>query len=452
MQAPPVCAEAAYGRIMSIKDTAGSIVRASPEVRGRRKLRSSLRGHLVFTTSLVAGSIVALVMLGLVWSSADNRQHLIISLPLAFGAALVIVASITVILDVALARITKPLEQLTACMQKLAMGELAIEVPDVTIDGEIKDISVAVAELRDRMAERASLVQQIETSGSTSRERQNRIDQLIAGFRSNVSDALGSVSAHSEEMAQAANRLTLIAHDSAQRATDATGSTTEASTNVLTVARASEELSASIREIEKQVVRTRNIVNQATMTTAETTRTIDGLASKAQEIGEIIGLIQAIAAQTNLLALNATIEAARAGEAGRGFAVVAQEVKSLASQTARATDRVAEHVAAIQAATRGAVDAIATISTTMQEAEGFTTGIAVAVEEQAAATKEISRSAAEAAEETRSAAESMSGLTAAVGETDQAAAKVQQAATDVTKRAHELNATVDTFLKSVARA
>ncbi len=437
---------------MSIKAALDSTARAPLDKRLRRSFRSSLRGHLVFTTSLVAGSIVALVMIVLVWSSAGNRQQLIISLPLAFGAALVICASITILLDVALARIIKPLEQLTLCMQQLASGALEIHVPDVKIEGEVKEISIAVAELRDRMTERASLMQQIETTGSTSRERQNRIDGLIASFRSTVSDALGSVSAHSEEMAQAANRLTLIAHDSAQRANDATSSTTEASGNVLTVARASEELSASIREIEKQVVRTRNIVNQASMTTAETTRTIDGLAAKAQEIGEIIGLIQAIAAQTNLLALNATIEAARAGEAGRGFAVVAQEVKSLASQTARATDRVAEHVAAIQAATRGAVDAIATISTTMQEAEGFTTGIAVAVEEQAAATKEISRSAAEAAEETRSAAESMDGLTNAVGETDKAAAKVQQAATDVTKRAQELNATVDTFLKSVARA
>ena len=117
----------------------------------------------------------------------------------------------------------------------------------------------------------------------------------------------------------------------------------------------------------------------ASRTTVATTQTIDGLADKAHKIGEIIGLIQAIAAQTNLLALNAAIEAARAGEAGRGFAVVAQEVKSLASQTAHATDRIAEHVAAVQSATEGAVHAIASISTTMQEAEGFTAGIAVAI-------------------------------------------------------------------------
>lgn len=418
----------------------------------RRHLRSSLRGRLVLTASLVAGSIVALVMTTLVTFYAGSSGNLVISLPIAIGASLVIVASITVILDIVLARITRPLEELTACMEGLARGQLDIAVPQVGLDGEIHAIAIAVTELRDRMNERATLMQRIEDAGSSAQSRQMRVDELISGFRSAVSDALGSVSAHSDEMSEAASKMTFIAHDSARRANDATRSTTEASRNVLTVARASEELTSSIREIEKQVLRTRNIVNQASATTSETTRTIDGLASKAHEIGEIIGLIQAIAAQTNLLALNATIEAARAGEAGRGFAVVAQEVKSLASQTARATDRVAEHVASIQAATRGAVDAIATIATTMQEAEGFTAGIAVAVEEQAAATKEISRSAAEAAADTGAAAQSMDGLKEAVSETETAASKVHTAADDVAKRARQLNTTVDDFLKSVANA
>ena len=250
-------------------------------------------------------------------------------------------------------------------------------------------------------------------------------------------------------MTVAADSMSSIATESARRAQAAARATSDASTNVMTVARASEELSASITEIEQQVMRTRSVVIEASRTTSETTKTIDGLASKANEIGEIIGLIQAIAAQTNLLALNATIEAARAGDAGRGFAVVAQEVKSLADQTARATERIGDHVNAIQSATTEAVQAIASISMTMSQAEGYTAGIAVAVEQQASATNEISRSASDAAHGTESAAADMKKLEASVGETDQSAAQVHQAANDVAQQAEHLSKTIDRFLRAV---
>jgi methyl-accepting chemotaxis protein len=404
--------------------------------------------------SLIVAAMVLLITVILAMASAP-AEAVVHAATLAVAAALLIIAAMYAFLNGLLERLSTPLEAMTVVIQRLSDGDLQVQVPQIAVGGELGHFATAIQKLKERLAERVALLDQIDESQAAARVRHERIEALIQEFRATAADALGDVGSNSDQMLAAADSMSSIATESARRARDASRSTGEASTYVLTVARASEELSASIREIENQVLRTRNIVNEAARTTTQTTQTtqtIDGLAEKAQKIGEIIGLIQAIAAQTNLLALNATIEAARAGEAGRGFAVVAQEVKSLASQTAHATDRIAEHVAAIQSATEGAVHAIASIATTMQEAEGFTAGIAVAVEEQSAATKEISRSAAEAAEETQSSANSMDGLTAIVGDTDQAAAQVHRSATEVARQARHVNETIDKFLRSVAAA
>lgn len=416
-----------------------------------RDIRKSLRGRIVLAATAVGAAIV-LILLGVV---AYNRMRggadMMVSIPMTLGGGLVIVAALALILDLVVARITAPLENLAGTLNRLAEGDTQMQIDIASQEGEIRQIGLALEALRERLEDQAA--EKIASAGPVQIDihaRQQKIDRLITQFRATVTSALNEVVTHSDEMTGAADTLNTIAHSSAQRARDATSSTSEASQNVLTVARASDELTTSIREIEKQVVKTRNIVNQASVTTADTNRRMDELARKANEIGEIVGLIQAIAAQTNLLALNATIEAARAGEAGRGFAVVAQEVKSLANQTAQATDRIAEHVGSIQSATTDAVDAIGTIAETMHEAEGFTAGIAVAVEEQSSATREISRSAAEAAEETHSAARNMEGLTAAVAETDEAATKMHESAARVSSQARNLGGAIDGFLKDVA--
>ncbi len=152
-----------------------------------------------------------------------------------------------------------------------------------------------------------------------------------------------------------------------QRAESAVGAFNEASTNVETAAVAAEELSRSIAEISRQLTHTGNIVGLATDEARATDGEIAGLAQGAQKIGDVVKLIRNIAGQTNLLALNATIEAARAGEAGKGFAVVASEVKSLAVQTAKATEEIANHILAVQDSTSGAVEAIRQIAARMQE-------------------------------------------------------------------------------------
>ena len=179
-----------------------------------------------------------------------------------------------------------------------------------------------------------------------------------------------------------------------------------------TVASAAEELSASISEIARQVAQSSEIADQAVQDANRTDSIVKTLADGAQKIGDVVGLISTIAGQTNLLALNATIEAARAGDAGKGFAVVASEVKSLANQTAKATEDISQQVAQIQVATKEAVTAIEAISQTIGEVSRIATAIAAAVEEQGAATQEIARNVHEAASGTQQVGTNIAGVSA----------------------------------------
>jgi methyl-accepting chemotaxis protein len=192
------------------------------------------------------------------------------------------------------------------------------------------------------------------------------------------------------------------------------------------------------------------VVVEAAGMAERTNSQIGSLASAAQRIGDVVGLIQAIAAQTNLLALNATIEAARAGEAGRGFAVVASEVKSLAGQTAKATEEISAQVTGIQASTRDAVEAIGQIAGTVEEIKRFTAVIAATVEEQGSATGEIARNVGFAAERTGTVASNISTVTAAIGEASVSAKDVLAATGELGDAARRLQGSVDTFLTDVA--
>ena len=206
----------------------------------------------------------------------------------------------------------------------------------------------------------------------------------------------------------------------------------------------------SIAEISRQVQESNRIAGEAVNQAEATDARINELSKAALRIGDVVNLITTIAEQTNLLALNATIEAARAGEAGRGFAVVAQEVKSLARQSAEATDRIAEQVAAIQAATGEAATAIAATSTTMTDANDFTTGVAFAVEQHANASHQVGAGAAAATNLATLAGDNLAALNKGVEETDQGAAQINRSAADVADRAHHLRATVEHFLRSIA--
>ena len=280
--------------------------------------------------------------------------------------------------------------------------------------------------------------------------RRALIDEAIAAFRLRVESVLKIVSDGATAMQSTATNLLGSSEQTSQRAQSAVHASNEASANVGTAAIAATELSSSIAEISAQLTRTTEVVRASVGEAEATNSQIAGLAEAAQKIGDVVKLIRDIAGQTNLLALNATIEAARAGEAGRGFAVVASEVKSLAVQTAKATEEIASQILAVQGSTTGAVGAIRGIAGRMREISDYTSAVAVAVEQQNTATGEISENVEGAARGTSTVVSVLNDVAGAAIATRSSAETVLSASQSVESAVAKLRAEVETFLDKVA--
>lgn len=299
-----------------------------------------------------------------------------------------------------------------------------------------------ITERRDAERERASMQEQ--------QQRRAAIEQAIAAFRQHVEKHLSTVTDGAMAMRTTAATLLANSGQTSQRAEGAVATSNESSTNVDTAAVAAEELNSSIEEISNQLARTTTIVRAAVEEAQGTNVQIAALSQAAQQIGDVVKLIRTIAGQTNLLALNATIEAARAGEAGRGFAVVASEVKSLAVQTAKATEDISKLIGAVQTSTGSAVEAIGRISIRMQEIDGYATAVSASVVQQSAATGEISQNVASAANGAKLVVSVLDDVTGAASETRQSAESVLAASQKVEAAAAELRSEVEDFLARVA--
>ncbi len=369
------------------------------------------------------------------------------------GTAIAVALGLAVLVAFGLSRlIARPIKSLTAAMRRLATGDTEVPIEASERGDEIGGMLQAVRVFRDNAVERRRLAEATEAEQRARMSRQERIESLIANFRTEIEDLVRAVGGNASQMEETARALAAIAEEANGRAGTAAGASEMASAGVQTVAAAAEELAASIGEISRQAETATVVVRQASDNARETDGIIAGLSRAADRIGDVVALIKAIAEQTNLLALNATIEAARAGEAGRGFAVVASEVKQLASQTSKATEEIASQIASIQSATGDAVEAIRTITGTMEEVDRSTTAIAEAVVEQGRATEEISSNAQRTANGTREVAGETQALTRVVAETNQSAVQALAVADDVNAQANRLRMAVDRFLTEVMAA
>ncbi|MBO6894523.1 MAG: CHASE3 domain-containing protein [Roseibium sp.] len=349
--------------------------------------------------------------------------------------------------------IANPLNAMTGSMKRIAAGETSTEVPGSGRRDEIGDMSAAVQIFKDNAIAKERLeAEQKEAQVRSEEEKRLAQIQMANDLENAVKAVVQSIAGAAAQMRSTAENMSQISEDATHKSTSIAGATEEASANVQTVAAASEEMSSSIAEINRQVDTALEVATNAEKTSRDATDTMKALDDMSQNVGTVVSMINDIAEQTNLLALNATIEAARAGEAGKGFAVVASEVKSLASQTAKATSEIEEQVTAMQGATNSSVQSIDKIRSVISQISETSASIASSVQQQNASTQEISRNAQEAAIGTQDVANNISVVQMSMRKNGTAAGEVLTSAQQLLAQAEELDHKIDDFLSRLRAA
>jgi methyl-accepting chemotaxis protein len=373
-------------------------------------------------------------------------------------------------------RVSVPMSSLSNVLARLSDRDYTVEVPNTGRQDELGAIAKGLQEFKEKSIETDRMKEEQEEAKRVADEKERRAEeekqraeaeklraeeeekqraeeekrelmaQMTSDFEASIGGVVNSVASASTRMQSSAETMSSSSEETNSQSTAVAAAADQASVNVQTVATAAEELSSSILEIGRQVTHSTEITGAAVTEAQRADEMVQGLDAAAQKIDEVVELITDIAEQTNLLALNATIEAARAGDAGKGFAVVASEVKSLAGQTAKATEEISTQIGGIQRATQDSVGVIKGITNTIEEINQISTTIASAVEEQNAATQEIARNVEQAASGTQEVSTNIAGVTEAASESGRVASDVLSAAGELTSQSDKLRKEVDKFL------
>ena len=398
-----------------------------------------------------AGKVVGIIYVGTAMAELDGMLwQAMDAMAIAAGIAALLALVATAIL---VRRITKPLKAVAETLTVLAEGRTDVEVQYADRHDEIGAIARTIDVFKTNRIERRQLeVERSNAEKSAIERRKAELNQFVEGFRAKISGIIEQVMGSSGRFEEDAQRLSVTAHATAEMSGQSAGASRQASEHVRSAATASNQLSQSIVEISRRVQDSNNVAAEAVKQATATDERMAELSAAGDRIGDVVKLITSIAEQTNLLALNATIEAARAGDAGRGFAVVAQEVKTLAGQTAKATDEISSHIVNMQRATEESVDAIKAIGLTIERISEITGAISSAVEHQGEATQSIAHGVEAAAGGTVDVAENIERVAQGASETETTSSQMLQSAKALSEVSVHLRDEVEKFLDSVRAA
>ena len=374
---------------------------------------------------------------------------------LTLAVMLLVVAFVGIVVSFLIGRnISRPVVAMSRAMHELAVGNFEVQLPGLDRRDEVGQMAHAIQDFKVQAVAKAEheTAEREEKNRELAAARRTELYSLAESFETAVGNIIENVGSASSELENSAVILTKSSAATQQLSTVVAAASEETSTNVRSVASATEEMAGSINEIGRQVSDSNRIANEAVDQALKTDARIAELSLAASRIGDVTKLITTIAEQTNLLALNATIEAARAGDAGRGFAVVAQEVKALAAQTAKATGEISTQIAGMQAATQDSVVAIKEISGTIGRVSEIAAAIAAAIEEQGAATQEIARNVQQAAIGSTQVATSIADVNRGAADTGSASSQVLSSAQMLSNENNRLKAEVVKFLATVRAA